>query len=69
MKPSDFIPSWEYLKPVLPLGADSFLTQLCIVATTIANNILLKSCGEQSIYGPDTSLSAFVVIIKLFQII
>ena len=69
VKPSDFIPSWEQLKPVLPLGAGSFLTQLCIVATTIANNILLKSYGEQSIYGPDIPLSAFVVIIKLFQII
>lgn len=45
------------------------MTQLCIVATTIANNILLKSYGKQSIYGPDIPLSAFVVIIKLFQII
>lgn len=69
VKASDFIPSWKHLKPVLPLGAGSFLTQLCIVATTIANNILLKSYGAQSIYGPDIPLSAFVVIIKLFQII
>ena len=69
VKVSDFIPSWQYLKPVLPLGAGSFLTQLCIVATTIANNILLKSYGAQSEYGPDIPLSAFVVIIKLFQII
>lgn len=69
VKPADFIPSWQALKPVLPLGAGSFLTQLCIVATTIANNILLKSYGAQSEYGPDIPLSAFVVIIKLFQII
>ena len=69
VKASDFIPSWEHLRPVLPLGAGSFLTQLCIVATTVANNILLKSYGAQSIYGPDIPLSAFVVIIKLFQII
>ena len=69
VKLSDFIPSWDHLKPILPLGAGSFLTQLCIVATTIANNILLKSNGEQSVYGPDIPLSAFVVIIKLFQII
>ena len=69
VKASDFIPSWRYLKPVLPLGAGSFLTQLCIVATTVANNILLKSYGAQSEYGPDIPLSAFVVIIKLFQII
>ena len=69
VKAADFIPSWRHLKPVLPLGAGSFLTQLCIVATTIANNILLKSYGAQSEYGPDIPLSAFVVIIKLFQII
>lgn len=69
VKASDFVPGWKFLKPVLPLGAGSFLTQLCIVATTIANNILLKSYGERSVYGPDIPLSAFVVIIKLFQII
>ena len=69
VKPADFIPSWRHLKPVLPLGAGSFLTQLCIVATTVANNILLKSYGARSEYGPDIPLSAFVVIIKLFQII
>ena len=69
VKPADFIPSWQHLKPVLPLGAGSFLTQLCIVATTVANNILLKSYGARSEYGPDIPLSAFVVIIKLFQII
>lgn len=69
VKASDFIPSWKHLGPVLPLGMGSFLTQLCIVATTIANNILLKSYGARSEYGPDIPLSAFVVIIKLFQII
>jgi len=69
VKTSDFIPSWRHLKPVLPLGMGSFLTQLCIVATTVANNILLKSYGARSGYGPDIPLSAFVVIIKLFQII
>jgi len=69
VKAPDFMPSWKHLKPVLPLGAGSFLTQLCIVATTVANNILLKSYGMQSEYGPDIPLSAFVVIIKLFQII
>ena len=69
VKAADFVPSWRHLKPVLPLGAGSFLTQLCIVATTVANNILLKSYGARSEYGPDIPLSAFVVIIKLFQII
>lgn len=69
VKLADFIPSWRYLKPVLPLGMGSFLTQLCIVITTIVNNVLLKSYGAQSAYGPDIPLSAFVVIMKLFQIV
>lgn len=69
VKASDFIPSWRHLRPVLPLGAGSFLTQLCIVITTIVNNVLLKSYGAQSAYGPDIPLSAFVVIMKLFQIV
>lgn len=69
VKASDFIPSWKHIKPVLPLGCGSFLTQLCIVATTVVNNILLKSYGAVSVYGPDIPLSAFVVITKLFQII
>ena len=69
VKLSDFRPSWRYLKPVLPLGAGSFLTQICIVVTTIVNNVLLKSYGARSPYGPDIPLSAFVVIMKLFQIV
>lgn len=69
VKATDFIPSWKHLKPVLPLGCGSFLTQLCIVATTVVNNILLKNYGAKSVYGPDIPLSAFVVITKLFQIV
>ena len=69
VRASDFIPSWKHLKPVLPLGCGSFLTQLCIVATTVVNNVLLKTYGAQSEYGSDIPLSAFVVIMKLFQII
>lgn len=69
MKAADFIPSWTHLKPVLPLGCGSFLTQLCIVVTTVVNNVLLKTYGARSAYGPDIPLSAFVVIMKLFQIV
>lgn len=35
----------------------------------MVNSILLKTYGAQSEYGPDIPLSAFVVIMKLFQII
>lgn len=57
------------LKQVMALGASSFLTQLSIVVITIVNNILLVKYGAASPYGEDIPLAAFVVIMKLFQIV
>lgn len=57
------------LKRVMALGASSFLTQLSIVIITVINNILLVKYGAASIYGADIPLAAFVVIMKLFQIV
>ncbi|MDR3301507.1 MAG: MATE family efflux transporter [Spirochaetaceae bacterium] len=66
---SDFIPRWKAIKPVLPLGGGSFLTQISIVVITVVNNKLLVSYGANSPYGADIPLAAFVVIMKLFQIV
>jgi cytidylate kinase len=66
---SDFRPGWKAIKPVLPLGGSSFLTQVSIVIITVVNNKLLVSYGALSEYGPDIPLAAFVVIMKLFQIV
>lgn len=66
---SSFRPDFTLLKQVMTLGASSFLAQLSIVIITIVNNILLRSYGAQSVYGPDIPLAAFVVIMKLFQIV
>jgi cytidylate kinase len=57
------------LKRIMALGTSSFLTQLSIVVVTVVNNILLVRYGAQSIYGADIPLAAFVVIMKLFQIV
>lgn len=57
------------LKRILALGMSSFLTQLSIVVITVVNNILLVRYGAASIYGADIPLAAFVVIMKLFQIV
>lgn len=57
------------LKHVMALGTSSFLTQLSIVIITVINNILLVKYGTVSIYGADIPLAAFVVIMKLFQIV
>lgn len=50
-------------------AASSFLTQLSIVVITVVNNILLVRYGAASAYGADIPLAAFVVIMKLFQIV
>ncbi|MDR3172179.1 MAG: MATE family efflux transporter [Treponema sp.] len=66
---SDFRPDWKAIRQVLPLGGSSFLTQISIVIVTIVTNKLLVSYGASSLYGPDIPLAAFVVIMKLFQIV
>ncbi len=66
---SSFRPSMALLKPVMALGTSSLLTQLSIVVITVVNNILLVKYGAGSVYGADIPLAAFVVIMKLFQIV
>lgn len=69
LKWSSFVPEFKILGRIMVLGMSSFLTQLCIVATTIVNNILFAKYGMQSVYGDQIPLAAFVVIMKLFQIV
>lgn len=57
------------LKTIMALGTSSLLTQLSIVVITVINNILLVRYGAVSEYGADIPLAAFVVIMKLFQIV
>lgn len=59
----------KILRQVMALGTSSFLTQLSIVVITVINNILLVQYGARSEYGADIPLAAFVVIMKLFQIV
>ena len=69
MGAGSFRPSMALLKPVMALGTSSLLTQLSIVVITVVNNILLVKYGAVSVYGADIPLAAFVVIMKLFQIV
>lgn len=66
---ASFKPDFALMRKVMSLGASSLLTQLFIVIITIVNNILLVKYGAQSAYGEDIPLAAFVVIMKLFQIV
>ncbi|MDR3050913.1 MAG: MATE family efflux transporter [Oscillospiraceae bacterium] len=69
VKLADFKPSWGILRQIMPLGGSSFLTQISIVIVTVVNNKLLVSYGAMSEFGADIPLAAFVVIMKLFQIV
>lgn len=69
LKAGSFKPSAAVLKPVMALGSSSLLTQLSIVVITVVNNVLLVKYGAQSAYGADIPLAAFMVIMKLFQIV
>lgn len=69
IKLSSFAPDFRILGRIMALGMSSFLTQLCIVATTIVNNVLFVQYGMASKFGADIPLAAFVVIMKLFQIV
>lgn len=66
---ASFKPDFKLTRKVMSLGTSSLLTQLFIVIITIVNNILLVKYGAQSVYGADIPLSAFVVVMKLFQIV
>ena len=66
---NSFRPDAGLLKRVAVLGTSSFLTQLSIVVITVINNRLLVKYGAASVYGADIPLAAFVVIMKLFQIV
>ena len=60
---------FKQLRQIMALGTSSLLTQLSIVIITVINNILLVKYGTISSYGADIPLAAFVVIMKLFQIV
>ena len=69
IKWKSFVPDFKILPKIMALGVSSFLTQLCIVATTIVNNVQFVRYGMNSTFGADIPLAAFVVIMKLFQIV
>lgn len=69
IKVSSFKPHAALTMRMMSLGTSSLLTQLFIVVITIANNVLLVKYGALSEFGKDIPLSAFVVIMKLFQIV
>ncbi len=54
---------------IIRLGVSSFLSQFSIVIITVVNNLLLAHYGALSQYGSEIPLAAFVVLMKLFQVV
>lgn len=69
LQANSFRVNFKQLRQIMALGTSSLLTQLSIVVITVVNNILLVKYGAASAYGADIPLAAFVVIMKLFQIV
>lgn len=66
---SDFKAEKQMDLQISKLGASSFLSQISIVVITIVNNLLLVHYGALSVYGSEIPLAAFVVLMKLFQVV
>lgn len=64
----DFIPN-RILSKNLPLGISSFVTQISIVITLAFTNNMLVKYGAVSKYGSDIPLTAYGIVIKVFQIV
>ncbi|MDO4175275.1 MAG: MATE family efflux transporter [Eubacteriales bacterium] len=53
---------------ILALGFPSLITQLLTAAVQIVMNNLMARYGAQSIYGSDTALSVYGMMMKIYQI-
>ena len=65
----DFVLDFHVSKSVLALGLASFFTQVATVLVIALQNNLLVIYGARSIYGPDITLAAFGITVKVNQIV
>lgn len=62
------VPSRRVSLQILTLGFPSFLTQTMTALVQIVMNNLMRVYGAASIYGSDTALSVYGMIVKVYQI-
>ena len=61
-------PTWKLTRQILALGFPSLLTQIMTAVVQITMNNLMTIYGAQSIYGSDTALSVYGMMMKVYQI-
>lgn len=69
LKIKDFIPKWESIKAVVPLGTSVCINQVAILVQQIATSNVLREYGAQSIYGSDIPLAAMGIISKVSMLV
>ena len=57
------------MKNVIKLGVSTFITQMSIVAISLACNMMLLRAGQASEYGADIPMAAFGIVMKVFSIV
>lgn len=56
---------WQFTK----LGISTFITQISIVATALASNMMLAKYGAESVYGADIPIAVMGIAVKVFSIV
>lgn len=69
LKIRDFVPKWENIKAVVPLGTSVCINQVAILVQQIATSNVLREYGAQSVYGSDIPLAAMGIISKVSIIV
>lgn len=62
------IPNGELIGQILKLGFPSLLTQILTAVVQIVLNNLMTIYGAMSVYGSDTALSVYGMMMKIYQI-
>ena len=62
---SDFLPRWKEAFEICKLGANSFIFQFSNLLVQVTLNNVLRTYGEQSIYGADTPIAVAGIVIKI----
>ena len=64
-----FIPDFNILFDTIKLGVSTFITQISIVVSTLACNVMLVKYGSMSKYGADIPIAVIGIAMKVFTII
>ena len=59
----------KLLGNVIKLGISTFITQMSIVIVSLVCNMMLKTYGEQSVYGIDIPMAVMGICMKVFTIV